>query len=67
MYYNTKSLCTLFLFITKYIASSNLGWYFSLANFPLNFSKKFSQKLTSNPKGSFYSIFCEKIVFELQG
>jgi len=39
-------------------------------NFSKSFQKvfkKFSQKLTSGPKGSFYSIFCEKIVFELQG
>ena len=28
-----------------------------------NFSQKFEQKLTSDPEGSFYSIFCEKIVF----
>ena len=26
-----------------------------------NFSQKFDQKLVSDPKGSFYSIFCEKI------
>ncbi len=37
---------------------------FSLAKFSPNFSQKFNQKLTSDPEGSFYSIFCEKIVVE---
>ena len=31
-----------------------------------NFSQKFDQKLASDPKGSFYSIFCEKIVWMLR-
>jgi hypothetical protein len=35
-------------------------------NFSPNFSQKFDQKLASDPKGSFYSIFCEKIVFHLR-
>ncbi len=40
-----------------YIINLRPEGHFLLANF----SQKFDQKLISDPKGSFYSIFCEKI------
>jgi len=42
--------------------SPTRGGRILLAIFSPNFSQKFDQKLTSDPEGSFYSIFCEKIV-----
>ncbi len=66
IHYNIQSLYASF-HLRQSISPAPPKGQFLLANFSPNFSpnfsQKFDQKLTSNPEGSFYSIFCEKIVF----
>jgi hypothetical protein len=66
IYAITSSHPTHHFYLQKSILSVPPRGHFLLANYPPNYSpnysQKFDQKLSSDPEGSFYSIFCEKIV-----